>query len=167
VKVVLLPSLQSWWAILLTVTGTCGVSIALAEFAQGKGKALEPKLISFWDQLPSVSMLITCLCGRATGAVPSVPRSWAGATRMRTSSSGLGARSNSCNPNHAVRLYLAHQFARPFERRNACDRPQRVSLGTPEPLDRHLARGADEGIRKAVPGELKPSYVAAALLPMV
>jgi hypothetical protein len=55
--VVLLPSLQSWWAILLAVTGTCGVSIALAEFAQGKGKALESSLISFWDQLPSVSML--------------------------------------------------------------------------------------------------------------
>jgi hypothetical protein len=55
--VVLLPSLQSWWAILLAVTGACGVSVALAEFAQGKGKALEPKLISFWDQLPSVSML--------------------------------------------------------------------------------------------------------------
>jgi hypothetical protein len=55
--VVMLPSLQSWWATLLAVTGTCGVSMAMSEFAQGKGKALEPGLISLWDKLPSVAML--------------------------------------------------------------------------------------------------------------
>ena len=55
--VVMLPSLQSWWATLLAVTGTCGVSMALAEFAQGKGKALEPSLIASWSGLPSVAML--------------------------------------------------------------------------------------------------------------
>jgi hypothetical protein len=55
--VVMLPSLQSWWATLLAVTGTCGVSMALTEFAQGKGKSLEPRLISLWDKLPSVAML--------------------------------------------------------------------------------------------------------------
>ena len=55
--VVMLPSLQSWWATLLAVTGTCGVSMALTELAQGKGKALEPGLISLWDKLPSVAML--------------------------------------------------------------------------------------------------------------
>jgi hypothetical protein len=55
--VVMLPSLQSWWATLLAVTGTCGVSMALAEFAQGKGKALEPGLIKRWGKLPSVAML--------------------------------------------------------------------------------------------------------------
>jgi hypothetical protein len=55
--VVMLPSLQSWWAALLAVTGTCGVSMALAEFAQGNGKALEPGLISLWDKLPSLAML--------------------------------------------------------------------------------------------------------------
>jgi hypothetical protein len=55
--VVMLPSLQSWWATLLAVTGTCGVSMALAEFAQEKGKALERMLISRWDKLPSVAML--------------------------------------------------------------------------------------------------------------
>jgi hypothetical protein len=37
-----------------------------------------------------------CRCGRATGASPNARRSWSGATRMRTSSSGLVARSNSC-----------------------------------------------------------------------
>jgi hypothetical protein len=55
--VVMLPALQSWWATLLAVTGTCGVSMALSEFAQGKGKALEPSLIALWDKLPSVAML--------------------------------------------------------------------------------------------------------------
>jgi hypothetical protein len=38
----------------------------------------------------------TCRYGRVTGALPSAPRSWSGATRMRTSSSAPGARSNSC-----------------------------------------------------------------------
>jgi hypothetical protein len=55
--VVLFPSLRSWWATLLAVTGTCGVSLALSEFAQAKGKALEPKLIVLWDGLPSIAML--------------------------------------------------------------------------------------------------------------
>ena len=39
---------------------------------------------------------ITCHCGRATGASPSAPQSWSGATRMRTSSGGPGARSSFC-----------------------------------------------------------------------
>ena len=55
--VVIFPSLQAWWATLLAVTGTCGVSIALAEFAQAQGKALEPRMILSWDRLPSVAML--------------------------------------------------------------------------------------------------------------
>jgi hypothetical protein len=55
--VVIFPSLQAWWASLLAVTGTCGVSIALAEFAQAKGKALEPGLNSLCDGLPSVAMV--------------------------------------------------------------------------------------------------------------
>jgi hypothetical protein len=38
----------------------------------------------------------TCRCGRATGASPSAPRSWSGATSMRTNSSGPGARSSFC-----------------------------------------------------------------------
>jgi IS5 family transposase len=38
----------------------------------------------------------TCRCGRATGASPSAPQSWSGATRMRTSLSGPAARSSSC-----------------------------------------------------------------------
>src|ERR1700738_5332216 len=55
--VVIFPALRTWWATLLAVTGTCGVAVALAEFAQGKGKAIEPMLISRWDGLPSVAML--------------------------------------------------------------------------------------------------------------
>jgi hypothetical protein len=55
--VVIFPALQTWWATLLAVSGTCGVAVALAEFAQGKGKAIEPLLIARWDGLPSVSML--------------------------------------------------------------------------------------------------------------
>jgi hypothetical protein len=37
-----------------------------------------------------------CHCGRATGASPSVPRSWSAATRMRTSSSEPAASSSFC-----------------------------------------------------------------------
>src|SRR5580658_465705 len=55
--VVIFPALQSWWATLLAVTGTCGVAVALAEFAQAKGKAAEPRLLQLWDGLPSVAML--------------------------------------------------------------------------------------------------------------
>ena len=55
--IVLFPSLRSWWATLLAVTSACGVSLALSEFAQSKGKALEPGLIKLWDGLPSVAML--------------------------------------------------------------------------------------------------------------
>jgi hypothetical protein len=55
--VVLFPALQSWWATLLAVTGTCGVAVALAEFAQAKGKAVEPDLLRQWGGLPSVAML--------------------------------------------------------------------------------------------------------------
>jgi hypothetical protein len=55
--VVILPALQTWWATLLAVTGTCGVAVALAEFAQAKGKAIEPALLRQWDGLPSVAML--------------------------------------------------------------------------------------------------------------
>jgi hypothetical protein len=55
--VVIFPALQTWWATLLAVSGTCGVAVALAEFAQGKGKATEPLLIARWDGLPSVAML--------------------------------------------------------------------------------------------------------------
>lgn len=55
--VVVFPSLQSWWAALIAVSGACGVSIALSEFAQGQGKALEPHLVDKWGGLPSVAML--------------------------------------------------------------------------------------------------------------
>jgi hypothetical protein len=55
--VVIFPTLQTWWATLLAVTGTCGVAVALAEFAQAKGKAVEPALIRQWEGLPSVAML--------------------------------------------------------------------------------------------------------------
>jgi hypothetical protein len=55
--VVIFPALQSWWATLLAVTGTCGVAVALSEFAQAKGKATEPGLLQLWDGLPSVGML--------------------------------------------------------------------------------------------------------------
>ncbi len=55
--VVIFPALQAWWATLLAVTGTCGVAVALAEFAQAKGKAIEPALLQQWDGLPSVAML--------------------------------------------------------------------------------------------------------------
>src|SRR5215470_2431625 len=48
------------------------------------------------EKLVDLRGATTCRCGRATGALPSVPHSWLGATRMRTSSSGLGARSSSC-----------------------------------------------------------------------
>jgi hypothetical protein len=55
--VVIFPSLQSWWAALIAVSGACGVSIALSEFAQGRGKKLEPNLVEKSDGLPSVAML--------------------------------------------------------------------------------------------------------------
>jgi hypothetical protein len=55
--VAIFPSLRSWWAALVAIAGTCGVSIALSQFAQGLGKRLEPALIEFWDGLPSVAML--------------------------------------------------------------------------------------------------------------
>src|SRR5262245_16862889 len=55
--VILFPALQSWWATLLAVTGTCGVAVALAEFAQSRGKAAEQGLVKQWGGLPSVAML--------------------------------------------------------------------------------------------------------------
>ena len=48
------------------------------------------------EKLVDLAQRNKCRCGRAIGGSPSARRSWSGATPMRTSSSGRGARSSSC-----------------------------------------------------------------------
>src|SRR5215471_5071210 len=52
--------------------------------------------IAHWKNWSISRAATTCHCGRAIGRSPSVPQSWSGATRMRTSSSVPGASSSSC-----------------------------------------------------------------------
>jgi hypothetical protein len=51
-----------------------------------------------FEKLVELAKRNVCRCARATGAWPSGRRSWSDATPTRTSSSGRGARSNSCAP---------------------------------------------------------------------
>jgi len=54
---VIFPSLQTWWSALVTLLGACGVALALGEFAQGRGKLLEPGLFAAWGGMPSIALL--------------------------------------------------------------------------------------------------------------